>query len=334
MDLVETAGNPAPPGAIVADIRAADGMRLRVARWHCPGEAKGTIVICGGRAEFVEKYFETVADLLARQFVVVVFDWRGQGASGRELDNSRKGHIDDFSLYERDLDALTGQVLDAFCPKPWFALAHSMGATVLLTQSRFGRSPFARMVLTAPMIRLATIHHPALVRLCIEVLDILGFGSSFAPGGGATAAATRPFAENWVSSDPQRYARAANTIAAAHAIGLGGPTIGWVNAAFRSMRQFEDPEFALRTTTPTLVIASGADRIIDLRATERFAMRLKSGSLVVIPYAQHEVLTERDVFRDQFWAAFDAFIPGAHDELSALAEATDVVIDARDRRRA
>jgi lysophospholipase len=29
-----------------------------------------------------------------------------------------------------------------------------------------------------------------------------------------------------------------------------------------------------------------------------------------IPGARHEILMERDEFRDQFWIAFDAFIQG------------------------
>ncbi len=127
MDLILTPDNPVPPGANVATIRAVDGMTLRTARWHPEGRSRGTVVIAQGRAEFIEKYFETVGDLLKRGLTVVAFDWRGQGLSGRELDNSRKGHIDDFSLYERDLDAILDQVLIPFCPEPWFALGHSMG---------------------------------------------------------------------------------------------------------------------------------------------------------------------------------------------------------------
>ena len=38
--------------------------------------------------------------------------------------------------------------------------------------------------------------------------------------------------------------------------------------------------------------------------------RLKAGRVIVIPGARHEILMERDVLREQFWAAFDAFVPG------------------------
>jgi lysophospholipase len=32
---------------------------------------------------------------------------------------------------------------------------------------------------------------------------------------------------------------------------------------------------------------------------------------VLIPGARHELMMERDVYAGQFWAAFDAFVPGA-----------------------
>jgi lysophospholipase len=79
MELIVTSDNPAPPGGVCSNVRTSDRIVLRVARWHPEGQARGTVVLAQGRAEFIEKYFETVAELLARGFAVVTFDWRGQG---------------------------------------------------------------------------------------------------------------------------------------------------------------------------------------------------------------------------------------------------------------
>ena len=318
MELIITPENPAPPQGVVAMIRAVDGMELRVARWHPPGEPVGTVLLCSGRAQFIEQYFETIRDLLKRGVVVVAFDWRGQGLSGRELGNPLKGHIDDFSLYERDLDALVEQVLEPFCPQPWFGLGHSMGAAVLLAQARAGHCPFERLVLSAPLIDVYGLPYRQGLRLLVETLDIVGFGGASAPTRRHANLYTRPFAGNPLSSDPRRFAISAAVLAAAPQMSVEAPTIGWVNAMFRRIEAFADPEYPRRTLTPILVVAAGGDRIADLAATERFATRLKAGHLVVIPYAQHEILAERDVFRTQFWSAFDAFVPGTRDEADAL----------------
>jgi len=59
-----------------------------------------------------------------------------------------------------------------------------------------------------------------------------------------------------------------------------------------------------------LIIACGRDRLVSTAAIESFGSRLPAGSHLVVPGAKHEVLMELDVYRSQFWAAFDAFIPG------------------------
>ncbi|MGD0643105.1 MAG: alpha/beta hydrolase [Roseiarcus sp.] len=320
MRLVSTPDNPIPAGAIVASARAVDGVKLRTARWVPASALRGTVAILGGRGEFIEKYFETIQQLLDRGFAVATVDWRGQGGSARQLSNPRKGHIDDFSLYERDLDALVGEVLGPSCPRPWFGLCHSMGAAILLAVARAGRCPFERLVLTSPMIALSALKRPRVARLVAEALDSVGLGGAFSPGGGSKMVLAGPFAGNPLTSDPVRYARISGVIAAAPELGLGWPTVGWLHAAFRLMRAFEDPDFPRRTLTPALVVASGADRVTDTRAAERFASRLRAGRLIVVDGAEHEIMMERDIFRDRFWAAFDSFIPGIEGELARAAQ--------------
>lgn len=309
MRLVSTPFNPTPPGAFLHPVRTDDGVQLRAVRWTPPHGARGTVTILPGRGEFIEKYYETIRNLLDRGLSVAIFDWRGQGGSARQLKNPRKGHIDDFSLYERDFASFVAEVLDAHCPKPWFGLAHSMGAAIALAIARAGRCPLDRLVLSSPMIALAGLKWPRATRGFVEALDAIGLGGAFSHRGGGILA-TQPFEGNALTSDPVRYARTASIVAAHPELGLGYPTIGWLDAAFRLMREFENPDFPRRTLTPTLVIAAGADRVTDARAAERFASRLRAGRMVIVEGAEHELMVERDVFREQFFAAFDAFVPG------------------------
>ena len=74
--------------------------------------------------------------------------------------------------------------------------------------------------------------------------------------------------------------------------------------------------------------------MVDTLATERFATRLKAGRLIVLPQGEHEILQERDAIREQFWAAFDAFIPGTRGEYEALVTAQVWIEEARSKRRA
>jgi len=60
-------------------------------------------------------------------------------------------------------------------------------------------------------------------------------------------------------------------------------------------------------------VAAGADQVVSTRAVEAYARRLRLGSLLMIDGARHEILQEADLYREQFLAAFDAFIPGTGD---------------------
>jgi lysophospholipase len=308
MALTSTPDNPVPNGAIEEYISAADGVRLRTARWT-PPSAMGTVVVLGGRGEFIEKYFEVIGELLARGFAVVSMVWRGQGGSDRPLRNARKGHVDDFRQFETDLHALTEKVLERACPRPWFGLCHSMGATVLLGASESGRCPFERLVLTSPMVAVKRVNHRGLAGSVVAALDSLGMGRAFPPGGDRDSIWLSPFEGNVLTSDERRFARIARLAAAAPELTLGAPTIGWTHAAFRLMRRLDDWKSPPGKSTPMLIVAAGADRVTDTEAAKRLASRLTAAQIVVIEGAQHEILIERDALRAQFWAAFDQFLP-------------------------
>jgi len=311
MNLTSIPANPVPDGATVGTVKTADGVVLRFARFEPPAGRKGTLCVFPGRAEFIEKYFEVVRDARARGFAVAILDWRGQGLSERALANARKGHVHDFADYDRDLDAFVKEVVLPDCPPPLFALGHSMGGAVLLRAAHHGQRWFDRIVLTGPMIDLAGAAGSRFARLSAQFMRLAGFGNSYVPGGGGTPINTLPFPGNNLTSDPVRYARTVAVLEAEPALGIGSPTVAWVDSAFRAMREFAEPAFPSRLRQPLLLVAAGQDKVVSTPAIAAFARRLRAGSHLVIPGARHEILMEQDRYREQFWAAFDAFVPGS-----------------------
>ena len=310
MTLVSIPANPVPEDVVSGTLKTADGVSLRFARWAPPPGRKGTVCLFQGRAEFIEKYFETVRDLRERGFAVATLDWRGQGMSERALRNPRKGYVRDFSRYDIDLDTFVREVVLPDCPPPFFALAHSMGASVLLRAAHQGHRWFDRMVLLAPMIALPGMRRSRLTRASVRTLRLMGLGGAYVPGGDASVIMQRPFLGNPLTSDPVRYARNLAVIEAEPALAVGWPTVAWTDAAFRAMRRLADPTFATRIRQPLLVIAAGQDQIVSTPAIDEFSVRLRTGSHLIVPGSRHEMLMEQDRFRMQVLAAFDAFVPG------------------------
>ncbi|HTV33725.1 MAG TPA: alpha/beta hydrolase [Methylocella sp.] len=310
MNLFSIPENPAPPGGTVLSVNTRDRWSLRSAYWRCGSQCAGTIAILPGLSEFIEKYFEVIGEMLGRNFDTAILDWRGQGLSGRYLSDRRKAHISDFQAYERDVEAFIAQVLRPFCRPPWFILGHSMGGAIALAKAHDERWPFARMVLSAPMIDVHGLRFPRLSRALAKGAILLGLGGSNVPGASHNPYMTAKFDGNLLTSDQTRYARNAAILKAHPELAIGRPTIAWLNAAFRFMRRFDDADFPRHLRTPTLILAAGADRLVDTAAAELFASRLKIGKGLTLPNARHEILMERDEIRALFFAAFDAFIPG------------------------
>ncbi|NLH83501.1 MAG: alpha/beta hydrolase, partial [Phyllobacteriaceae bacterium] len=303
--------DPVPSGAEVGTLAAADGVALRWARFAPLGRlCRGTVLILQGRAEFVERWFETIRDLQVRGFRVVAFDWRGQGGSQRMASHPRMGHVRDFRAYRRDLDAILAEVVPP-PPEPLYVLAHSTGALIAAEAAPDLRGRVRRMVMVAPFLGLGDFGlSEGLARPLARLLRGLGLGRTFVPGGGATAILTTPFETNRLTSDPRRHARGAERSWRRPDLAIGSPSIGWLAAAFAAQTRVMRPEALDAWRIPTLILAAGADAVVSLPAIERFAAATRATGLLVVPGARHELLQERDRWREQAWAAFDAFVPG------------------------
>jgi len=311
MDLVSTPKNPIPLGASSGFLDIRKGLRIRFASWQSAlRERHGTVCIFPGRNEFIEKYFEVVGELRRRGFAVAVLDWRGQGGSSRLTRSLTKGHVRDFVEYEEDLSHFMKGVVLPDCPMPYYALAHSMSAAVLFNAATKRGSWFSRMVMTAPMVELGGLPMPQGV--CARLADaatLFGFGKQAVPGN-LEQWNSDVFEGNPLTSDRERFYRNVGVLEAAPGLAVGAPTIGWLNAAFEAMDRLMEEKYAPRIRIPSLLVAAGDDKVVSGKAIEDLASRLRAGSQIVLRGSRHEILQERDSIREQFWAAFDAFVPG------------------------
>ena len=311
MNLVSIAKNPVPSGAIAGMMPGYDGVLIRFARWlQTTRFCRGTAVVCPGRGECIEKYFETVADLRRRGFAVAVLDWRAQGGSQRELANPLKGHVRRFRDYDSDLALFLREVVVPHLPPPYVALGHSLGGHILLRFATTSQCLFQRLVLTAPMIRIADqqLGYPRrLVQVAADVATIAGMGKISPPNGGNKLDVSGPFEGNFLTSDRHRYERNQAIFGAAPELRIGPPTVAWVSAALRSSKLIDNPDYAARVKLPVLILAASDDKVVSTRAIEDYAPRMKLGSHVLLNRSRHEILQETDDIRSRFWASFDAY---------------------------
>jgi lysophospholipase len=264
-----------------------------------------------------------VGELRRRGFAVAALDWRGQGGSSRLTRDPLRGHINSFADYEEDLAHFMKSVVLPDCPTPYFALGHSMAATVLFKASTKRGCWFSRMVMIAPMVKVMGL--PMSQKLCAQLADgltLIGLGRRIVPRRKHEYWSSDVFEDNPLTSDRERFLRNLSVLKAQPNLAVGPPTIGWLKAALAAMHELDNERFAPRIRVPLLMMAASNDQIVSSKAIEDLAARLRAGSQIVMRGARHEILQEQDRYRAQFWAAFDAFVPGAALTGQALSKAS------------
>jgi len=281
-----------------------DNVRLRV--MHATAntdEPRGSIIFSPGRTEFIEKYLETIADFIERGFNVLVVDPRGQGLSDRILEDRLKSYIDDFQTYADDL-AFAASELGPLLPKPHIVMGHSMGGTIALQSVISGVINPSAVICSAPMLGLFDLD-THIMKWIMQLCAVLGLGTKNLPFQKQRSGLPVPFNINKLTSDKDRYRHWAAYFQTTPRLRLGPPTYGWIVAALKSMAYVN--RNASDLNIPCLIVAAGADPIVDPKSNEDFAKNA-GGRFSVVPGALHELFLERDTYRDQFFETFDEFL--------------------------
>lgn len=297
-----------PDGAAVGEWRAPDGWTHRIFKWPCDS-GRGTILFQGGRGDIFEKYIETFDHWHRAGWTIESFDWRGQGGSGRMSADPMCGHMGDFAPWIDDLAAYADD-LRGRAPGPLVLVGHSMGGHLTLRALAERRVAPAAAVLVAPMLGLQSAP----------------FGARFASRvAWAMTKIGRPDRLAWKANErpgvPMKGRRALLTHDTARyedelwwkherpAIAVGPPSWNWVAEAYRSTLALEVAGRLEGVSTPVLILAAEADRLVDLAAIQRAARRLPTATLRVWgPESAHEILREADPVRDDALAEVDRFL--------------------------
>jgi lysophospholipase len=131
--------------------KARDNLRLF---WEsdCPDAPRAHVGVVHGYADHCGRYHTVKDALVARDFAVHAFDYRGHGQSG-----GRRGHVDRFSDYLHDLEDFWARVREQAGGKKTFLLAHSHGALMALEWAQKNPEGLAGLVLSAPYLELAIV---------------------------------------------------------------------------------------------------------------------------------------------------------------------------------
>ena len=281
-----------------------DGIRLRVAVWQ--DGSRGTLVMCPGRTEYVEKYSDAAREMQARGYASVAIDWRGQGLSPRPEHDKNIGHVNNFNYFQRDVDALLELCAALNLPRPWHILGHSMGGLIGL-RTLMRTDTFEKAVFSAPMWGLKLAPHRRAVGWGVSAMaSLIGLGQRAAPGSGKIAdPIDAPFDDNLLTTDPEMFAWMKRQLAAHPELALGGPSLAWIWAAFREMHT------TAREAAPKVPCLTFLGTDEGIVSDDSIHVRMGSwpnSQLEMIEGARHEVLMETPETRNRVFDQIAAFL--------------------------
>jgi lysophospholipase len=297
-----------PASATESSWTTADGWALRRIDWAVPDVPRGSLLFLPGRGDHYEKYLETLDELAREGWRVTAIDWRGQGGSGRLLDNRNIGHIDDFATWIADLKAFWA-FWKAEVPGPHVILAHSMGGHLLMRALAEKAVDPVAVAMSAPMLGIQTMGLPYAAHHAVaRFMANLGDPKRAAWKEGEKPGSPLNVRNRILTHDDDRYGDELFWWQARPEVKLGPPSWHWVERAIASTRMLNEPSVLEAITTPVLLMATTADRLIDTKRIIRDAKRLPDSELLLFgDEAAHELLREADPVRDRCMAAIAAF---------------------------
>ncbi len=253
---------------------------------------KGAILISSGRTEAAIKYQELIFDLFNQGYSIYILDHRGQGLSGRMVDDPDMGYIDDFQFYIDDMKHFYSNYLFPNKPKKTYLLAHSMGGAIGMTYLEQYPNDFNAAAFSSPMLGLKRF-------ICTSVKILAGEEPKYALGETKYKEDSTSFKNNTLTSSKIRYYRMIKAFDKNPKAKLGGASYTWVD---KSCKQFEYLfDNIEKIQTPFILFSAENDKIIEIAAHQEFVEKAKELNKncegYLVKNAKHELLIEKDEYR-------------------------------------
>jgi lysophospholipase len=253
----------------------------------------GSIVLSSGRIESLVKYKEVIFDLYQNGYSVFVHDHRGQGLSGRMINNTHMGYVDSFDDYIIDFKSFIDRVVLVNSQSKPKLLCHSMGGAIGAKLILAYPNMFEKVAFSAPMFGIRPPLPNWFSELLLRVHAVLKSPEAYFFG--QKDYENQPFVDNDLTHSEVRYQIFRQEYELNPSIQLGGVTGQWLSAAAKAMHEIENcaAEFAI----PALVLQAGSDQIVDNKRQARVTSKMANTTMLVIDDARHELLEESDAFR-------------------------------------
>ena len=142
-----------------------DGMKLSGYLWEPKENPKAIINLVHGIGEYSERYDNWAMRFTEKGFLVHAIDYRGHGKS-----DGRRGHINEFDDFLKDIDVLVSESKKLYPNLPQFIYGQSLGGNIAANYVLKRENSFKGAILSSPWFRLA-FDPSALILVLTKVMN-------------------------------------------------------------------------------------------------------------------------------------------------------------------
>ncbi|MBX4335627.1 serine aminopeptidase domain-containing protein [Bartonella raoultii] len=286
-----------PPNLYSSSLKIAPHHEIRFATTH-PEEknTQGTVVILESYAKALEEYFLPMHEISNRGFYTAIFDWSGQEKSKIHKQKKLRHHYFDINRDLNDLDKFLKNVVYPDCPPPYYMLTYGMGGLIALSGLDILNPKFNRMLCISPLFAPFGNNVNGFQHKLSQFLSDIGLG--FLPA----KSRKKLKQENTQFLDTHK-------ILSSPTFFIKPPTFQWMASVFNTIDIMKKNILNGHLQIPTLFILANQNNIINNIEIRQLCQQTHLTESLTITGAKLDTIMYEESYKQQFWAAFDAFIP-------------------------
>jgi len=283
---------------IIDDFALSSKQSLRYGMWKPQQQSGlGTVLILADYGARIEDMTDLAAQLTKRGFCVATFEWFVRSVPLAPHANALPAPMSDFRLLLQHLRDIFSHLFLTSLPAPFYGFGIGLGSVLGLAAHPILQSQMRRMVLISPLFaphghKAGGIFHE-LTRLMSD-LGLAGWRTN------------QPLSEASPNPDPitaTKHSRA-GTAASIY------PTLGCYQGMLDAAQLVLSPSWRDKISLPFLCILSSTDSTSSAATARHFCENLRQGAALTLRHAKRLPFDGDTQQAQQFWRAYDAFIPG------------------------
>ncbi|MBB4076948.1 lysophospholipase [Bartonella fuyuanensis] len=259
-------------------------------------KSKGTIVILENYASTLEKYFLPINEISKRGFHTAIFDWFNQEKISFKTRKLNRRYYFDINNDINDLYEFLKNVVYPNCPPPYSLLAYGIGGLIALSGLDFINYKFNRLLCVSPLFAPFGNKTNGFQHKLTQFFSDIGLGFIPVKNG-------KKLKKIEKKNTQLRHNRKAPSPF------IPPLTSQWIASVFNAIESVKKNLFHRHLQIPILFILANQNNIANNIEVRKLCQHTRLTENITITGAELDTIMDKEDYKKQFWAAFDAFIP-------------------------